>query len=282
MSKLQDLSSHLKKIIPINKISVSLMLLCSILLIWGGIRACTGLPTAPRSHVYVIARDPTWYPLNLMGKEKTLVAFSNDLLLTIAKRRDVRIEVIDVSSNFLFQGLNDKNYGAVLSSLTPNPVNKQDYNFSEPFFFVGPVLIVPANSDIKSLQATSGLVIGVRRSDSLVFDTTKYNAYYKPYDAITMAFNDLQHNRIDGIILPAIQANNYIDAFNKERFKIVTFPFDDQSVRIVARRTYLSDFLIEEFNAGLHEMIKDGTYRTLCDKWGLMNLMNSKKDEGFE
>lgn len=274
MNKLHDLFAQLKKTVPTNKISLSLMAVCSIFLIWGGIRACSAVPIIARSHIYIIARDPSWYPLNLMGKEKTLLAFTSDLLLAIAKRRAVKIEIIDVSSGSLFQGLNEKKYGAIISSLAPNPLNNQHYNFSNPFFLIGPVLIVPKDIDITSFHDRGGLVIGVRRTDNVAFDTTKYNAYYKPYDTMTMAFDDLQRNRIDGIILPILQASNYIDAFHKGDFKMISFPTDDQGLRIVARRTYLSDFLIEEFNKGVQELIDDGTYRSLCAKWGLVNLMN--------
>lgn len=271
MSKIKDIIKQVKKTIPINKISLSLMALCMLFLIWGGIRACTRSPIIARTHLYVIARDPTWYPLNLMGKEKTVLAFTSDLLLTIAKRRMVKIEVISVSSNYLFEGLNEKDYGAVISSLPPNALNNQFYNFSNPFFYVGPVLIVPNNSDINSLDGMNRRVIGVRRDASVSFNITQYNAYYKPYDSMTMAFDDLYSDRIDGIILPVMQAYTYIDTFHKGRFKVVTSPLDDQGLRLVTRQTYLSEFLIEEFNQGLQELIDDGTYQALCDKWGLIN-----------
>ncbi len=280
MSKIQDLLGHVKKTIPINKISVTLMVICSLLLIWGGVRACSKAPLMARTHLYVIARDPTWYPLNLMGKDKTVLAFTSDLLSTIAKRRDVRIELINVSSNYLFEGLNEKDYGSVISSLTPNPLNNQYYNFSNPFFFVGPVLIVPADSDIDSLTAMHNRVIGVRRDANVNFNITKYDAYYKPYDSMTMAFEDLYRDRIDGIILPVLQAYTYIDTFHKGRFKVVTSPLDDQGLRLVSRQTYLSEFLIEEFNAGFQELIDDGTYQALCNKWGLINPLSigNKRD----
>lgn len=280
MSKLQELLGQVKKTIPINKISVTLMVICSLLLIWGGIRACTKAPLVARTHLYVIARDPTWYPLNLMGKDKTVLAFTSDLLNTIAKRQDVRIEVVDVSSNYLLEGLNEKEYGAVMSSLSPNALNNQYYNFSNPFFFVGPVLIVPADSDITSLTKMDNRVIGVRRDANVSFNITKYNAYYKPYDSMTMAFEDLYRDRIDGIILPVLQAYTYIDTFHKGRFKVVTSPLDDKGLRLVARKTYLSDFLIGEFNTGLQELIDDGTYQALCNKWGLVNPLSIRKNNG--
>ncbi|MEM1282617.1 MAG: transporter substrate-binding domain-containing protein [Chlamydiota bacterium] len=277
MSKLKDLLDQVKKIIPINKISISLMAVCTLILIWGGIRACTQAPLVPRTHLYVIARDPTWYPLNLMGKEKTVLAFTSDLLTTIAKRQNLRIELVNVSSNYLFEGLSEKEYAALISSLAPSALNNQYYNFSNPFFFVGPVLIVPADSEIESLKGMTNRIIGVRRDGNVNFNITKYNAYYKPYDSMTMAFEDLYRDRIDGIILPVLQAYTYIDTFHKGRFKVVTSPLDDQGLRLVARQTYLSDFLIEEFDTGLQEIIEDGTYQALCNKWGLINPLSIQR-----
>lgn len=271
MNKLEEIFQQLKKTVPINRVSIALMTVCSLLLIWGGVRACSG-PTIPsKSHLFLIARDPSWYPLNLLGKEKTVQAFTSDLILTIAKNRGVRIELKNVSSNYLFEGLNEEEYNAILSSLQPNALNNQYYNFSNPFFFVGPVLIVPEKSNIKTLTGMSDNTIGITRGSELSYNLTKYNAYYKPYDNLTVAFEDLTRDRIDGIILPVLKAYSYIETFHKGKFKVITSPLDDKGLRIVARKSLHSEFLIEEFDKGLQEIIQDGTYQALCDKWGLIN-----------
>lgn len=283
MIDFQELYSKLGKSVPINRVSLSLMLLSLLLLLFGGIRACSRSEREiARAHLYLIARDPTWYPLDLMGKEKSMLAFTSDLILTIAKRRQVKLEIINVSSNYLLEGLKEKEYGAVISSMPPTALSNKTYNFSTPFYTIGPVLIVPVDSTVQSLKEMKNSVIAVNRNADLTIDITDYNALYKPYDSMTKAFNDLYNGRIDGIILPVMQAYTYIDTFHKGRFKVITEPLNDEGLRLVTRQTLFAEFLITEFDEGLKEIISDGTYQTLCDKWGLVNPMqaiNSKEAE---
>lgn len=276
MADFHELYRKLSKSVPINRVSISLMLLCTLFLFWGGIRACSSSEREiARAHLYIVARDPTWYPLELMGKEKTMLAFTSDLILTIARKRKVKLEIINVSSNYLIEGLKEGDYGAVISSISPDSYNNRTFNFSDPFYTLGPVLIVPMSSTIDSINEMNSRVIAVPRNADLSIDITAYNGYYKPYDSLTSAFDDLYRGRIDGVILPVMQAYTYIDAFHKGRFKVVTSPLDDKGLRLVTRQTRFAEFLITEFNEGLREIIEDGTYQTLCDKWGLVNPMQS-------
>ncbi|MEC7839521.1 MAG: transporter substrate-binding domain-containing protein [Chlamydiota bacterium] len=268
---------QLSQIIPLNKTSSVLITLCLLLLIWGGIRSCSEPTGFDRSRTFTIARDPSWYPLNLMGKEKNVLAFTNDLILTIAKRRNVRIQLMSVGSNSLFNGLNDEEYDAVISSLVPNAINNRIYNFSHTFFLVGPVLIVPKNFDFKSMDNMSNKIIGIDRNLDSSFKYTKYKIYYKPYENMTMAFNDLYEERIDGIFMPVLQAFTYTNTFHKGEFKIVTPPLSRQGLRLVTRQTEASSYVITEFNIGLQEMIDDGSYGDLCKKWGITNPFDYSK-----
>lgn len=276
--KFDEFIKQLKKVVPLNKFSISLMLVCVAVLVWGGIRACTGLNGPDPNQLYRIARDPTWYPLNLMGKEKNVLAFSNDLMLTIAKRQKVRLELVSVDSGDLFEGLDRKDYNAVLSSLTPNVLNSRQYTFSDPFFLVGPVLVVPSDSKIKSLSEMQNKIIGIRSDAPVALSITKYPVYYKTYTSMSDAFKDLHMNRIDGMLLPLLQADTYINTFHHSEFKVVGTPLTDEGLRLIARKTALSEYLLDTFDAGLKEIMADGTYSALMKKWGLVEPIKPEID----
>jgi len=262
---------QLIQLIPFNKTSGILITLCTLLLVWGGVRSCTSPASFDKSKTFTIARDPSWYPLSLMGKEKNVLAFTNDLILMIAKKRGVRIQLQSVGPNNLFGGLEDGEYEAIITSLIPNAINNRIYNFSDTFFLVGAVLIVPKDFTFTSMDNMSNKIIGINRDPVSSFKYSKYKMYYKPYDNMTEAFNDLYQARIDGIFMPVLEASIYTEAFHKGAFKIVTPPLSRHGLRLVARQTLLSQFVIEEFNIGLIELIEDGTYGDLCKKWGITN-----------
>jgi len=268
--KIDELFKQIKKVIPLNKISVSLILVCVFFLVWGGFRACSAPRGPDPDQLYRIGRDPTWYPLNLMGKEKNVLAFSNDLLLTIAKRQKIRLELVGVNSSVLFEGLDRDEFQGVISSMMPNVLNNRRYDFSEPFFLVGPVLIVREDSNIKSLEEMKDRIIGIKSDVPVSLSISKYPVYYKSYSSMTDAFNDLIQKRIDGMLMPILQADTYINTFHHNEFKVVTPPLTDEGLRLITRKNPIAEYLLDQFNEGLHQMYKDGAYAALLKKWDLV------------
>lgn len=273
----EKLFNDAKKIMSLNKNSVLIMLFLLILIIGGGIRSCNRSTTVDLTKTFVIARDPSWYPLNLMGKNQNVLAFTNDLLLTIAKEKGVRLELLSISSNRLDLGLDSGDYDGIITSLMPDPQNNRYYNFSSTLFFVGPVLVVPIDSKVTSIEQMSNKIVGIPSNLEISVDLNKFTAIFKPYINIRTAFTDLMQNHLDGIILPVMQAYNFIEAFHKGLFKIVSGPLTDQGLRIVTLQTIRSEFVIKEFNDGLNRLIENGTYDALCKKWGLVNPFTMEK-----
>ena len=74
------------------------------------------------SEVYRIGRDQSWYPLNLMGKDKYLTAFSDDLLAAIGEEEGVRFLMGGSDSFNLQEELESDIYDGVLSSLQPTRI----------------------------------------------------------------------------------------------------------------------------------------------------------------
>lgn len=245
---------------------------------WMTVMGCTG-HRALDHKVFRIGRDASWYPLQLSGKEKNLVAFTNELLLAIAKDQEFHFEIQDVRSHTLFEELERGDYDAVFSSLMPNALNRERYEFSDPFFLVGPVLVVLANSPITSLADMDGKIIGVGRGTSLVFNINQYqnllvtpfnpNLLITPYNKTTTALDDLLNDKIDGVIMGLVTAYTQSHSYRAGQIKVIYPPLTDEGLRLVAKHSIASTYLLSKFNDGLKKMKEDGTYQNLLDKWGL-------------
>jgi polar amino acid transport system substrate-binding protein len=268
MSSIGDQIKKIKGLVPLTKRNVIILILLAIFLVWGGARSCSRINGLDPSKVFVIARDQNWYPLNLMGKEKAILAFSNEILLAIAKKEGLKLELVTVSADSLFANLEKGKYDAILSALTPSDFNKNSFAFSDPFLFIGPVLVVPANSTITSLSQLNKKIIGVRRGAHIVFDISEYDILFTPYDNMNTAFSDLEKGRLAGIIMPALQAQHFILS-KGGKAKVVSTPLTNEGLRIVAKPGTHSDILIEKYNHGLKELKEEGTYDKLLHKWGL-------------
>jgi len=245
--------------------------------IWLIFRACSAGPFG-ENKVYHIGRDSTWYPLDLRGKEKNMVGFANDMMQAIATNQGFRAYVFEVGPNALFDGLNIGNYDAVLSSLTPNSINRRRYGFSYLFYSLGPVLVVPVDSNARTLEDMAGKIIGVESGALQVFHIQEPpDVVIIPYRTAAQALEKLDNNEIDGVILDALRAHVFTDGFYAGRLKVPSSPLTDKGLRLVTRNIPKSLLLVSQFNEGLKAIKKSGVFSELVKKWDLIDTEGSQK-----
>lgn len=222
--------------------------------------------------VYTIARDTSWYPMRLMGKEKNLLGFADELLFEIGKSEKFGIQFVTASSNTLFTQLNDKKYDAILTSIPLSSRQKEYYEVSQPIYLTGPVLLVHVNSEVHDLDELENQVIGVELGASVVFDLEHYpDLIISPYENILFALENLSNGQIDGVIMGLVPASVYTNSFYRGKLKIATAPMTKQGIRLVTLRTPEGTTLVEEFNEGLESLRSETEYQSLLRKWGLVD-----------
>jgi len=221
--------------------------------------------------VYTVARDPSWYPLSLLSKEKNVLAFSDDVLMEVARIEGFKVSTIATNSNAIEPGLDKGSFDAVMTTLTPNAYRRDKYEFSDPYFFAGPVLVVPKESECRSFAEAGGLRIGVRRAALEVYNVqVKNDADFRFYDSIFVALYAMLRGELDGIIMDLVPAYSFSKGVFRDQIEIVGEPLTMAGIRLVASRENAPK-LVSRFNKGLNKLKKDGTYHRLLEKWGLYN-----------
>lgn len=234
------------------------------------IKSCS---SPPPSKVYRIGRDLNWYPGRAMGKQNNLLAFLDDLIFLVANEENLHVELTSSFASNLFKGLDNHAFDAIVSSVLPTPVSREDYVFSDPIFLLGPVLIVPKNSKIATLTEMENKIIGIRSGSSVVFDVERFpNIDIISYDNVLIALDSLTRGNIDGVILDLIPAQIYVTSLYKNQLKIVTDPLTKEGLRLVAVKNPEGTHFIEIFNKGLKEAKTSQAYNALLKKWGLFNF----------
>ena len=221
--------------------------------------------------VYYIARDPNWYPLALLGKEKNVLAFSDDLLMEIAKIEGFEVSTIVTNSNSLEIGLDIGIFDAAMTTLKPTPFRQDKYCFSDPYFFSGPILVVPAESTASSLIDMDHKRVAVRTGALRVFQIdTHPEITFQFYDNIIHGLDSMLHGELDGVIMDLVPAYGFSQGVYRGRIKVVGAPLTTAGIRLVANREKAPQ-LVMYFNRGLKELEENGVYRQLLEKWGLVN-----------
>ncbi|NGX26425.1 MAG: Arginine-binding extracellular protein ArtP [Chlamydiae bacterium] len=222
-----------------------------------------------KSATYEIGIDPYWYPLQLAGQEKNVLAFSIEMLTRIAKKEGLEMAVQRMSWDNLLWGLKQHKYNAVLSSLRPYAFYEKQFSFSDVYLFTGPVLVVLKESAIRSLEDLKGKEVAVIRGSSaaLLLQTTP-GIILQGYDSIPIALEALEKQDVNAAALEVLVAQNYVRDIYSETMKMLCSPLSNEGLRLVSL-FHDSPKLMERFNKGLIALKKSGEYERLLEKWGL-------------
>ncbi len=222
-----------------------------------------------KGKTYRIGIDPSFYGAPVAGKEAKVFAFSKELLRAISHEEGLFFESVTMSWDNLIYGLKNDQYDAMLSSISPRINLMKTYNFSEPFLYIGPVLVVKKDMKVSSVKHLQGKEISVESMHQEVLLIEKYpgvNVHY--YYSIPDAFEEIVTDQIDGILIDYLQATSYIRNLYREKVKIATPPLNDLGLRLVTLNGEEKE-LLEAFNRGLDKLRDNGTYEKLLKKWEL-------------
>ena len=220
-----------------------------------------------------IGQDSRWATLNLMGKERNLTAFNNELLSSIAKLENFNIRIEITSAADLISDLEEGTLQGALTSVQPSYLNEENLIFSNPYFHIGPVLIIPSTAPIEGWNDKRKKIIGIPLYSPILTSLEEDSTIQtKIYDDILHALSDLSDHKIDGAIFPAIPAKTYVRTFYRHELKIATLPLTDEAIRLTALKNEKGIMLIELFNKGLAALKKDETYDKFLDRWSLINV----------
>jgi len=222
-----------------------------------------------------IGIDETWYPLKLHDKEKYVSAFSEDLLQKIAAQQHFSVQIVQIGSENHLADLDNGEYEGILSSLILQQENIEKYISSNPYYLLGPVLVVSNSSGIKSLNDLKGKTIGLINRSEPIEALEKHSSIrfvYYSYNDRSKLIDDVSNKVIDGMVLDVIPAYEYTrDGIYRDQLKIASKPLTNEGLRLIAKNNPESKKLIEHFNEGLKAMKKNDIYSQLLLKWELVD-----------
>ena len=173
----------------------------------------------------------------------------------------------------IIQGLLAKKYDAIIGSMTITDERKKTVSFSNPYYRSGSqVFISGKNQTIKSLEDLKGKKIGVVKASPYGDSARKLTDKDKviEYDSDLTALMDLPTGRLDAVITDQMVGFRVI----KEKAIDIKdigdlISQDDQAIAV--RKD--NPALLEKLNKALDEIIKDGTYDRISEKWFGRNIL---------
>lgn len=177
----------------------------------------------------------------------------------------------------IMQGLLGDKYDAIIGSMAYTKERAKQANFTEPYYYSGGMIFVSKdNMDIKTEDDVKGKKIGVVSQSTYEKPAQGLSDNIQYYSSDVVALKDLTvKGRLDAVITADIVGFEAID--NGFEIKEVGQPLWVEQPSIAVKPE--NDALREAIDEALAEMIEDGTYDEISQKWFDRNLLDLDLDK---
>lgn len=205
-------------------------------------------------------------PFNFILEDGSADGFDVDVAKEIASRMGKKLEYVTTSWDGIIEGLRAGRYDGVLGSMAITPARLEVVDFSEPYYFSGPQLIVRKDSGLKSIKdfddsRTVALVTGTTFENDAVIADVKA----KLYEDDNQTLLELINSRVDGVLTDRIVG---LSAMAKMRggdeLTTAGSVLRTESMGIALKK---DSPLTPKINVILSNMRADGTMKKISEKW---------------
>ncbi|MDE3055925.1 MAG: transporter substrate-binding domain-containing protein [Verrucomicrobiota bacterium] len=227
------------------------------------LQGCSG----PQMETVRVGVDSTWYPIDFAEETSYVNGFIQELLLEISKESSLQFIQVTANSDSLYEGVQKGNYSTLISSLLPSDETLSRYGFSDLLLPLGPVLIVPAFSSVRSLEEMHGQMVGTLLNDPALQLLIPYPTLQaRPiYTSARELLSALEKREIDGALLSYIPAVQYVRDLFQGRLTIATPPLTPAGLRLITPK---DDLVLFQFNKAFHRLQREGKWQALLVQWG--------------
>lgn len=211
-------------------------------------------------------------PLGFIEPDGNIAGYDIDLAKEVCKRLGYKFEAKPIDWDLKEKELNSKKIDCIWNGMSITEYRKDAMSMTEPYLNNEQVLVVRADSNIKTLADAAGKVIGVQKysmADDAINDNEEFAdslAYVIPYEDNLNALYALSWGDLDGVVMDSILAHHEI-ATGKMKFVIADGTLSSEYYGIAFRKDAEGEKLRDDVWKTLNEMAADGTIARISTKW---------------
>ena len=217
----------------------------------------------------VIGLDDHFPPMGFRDEKNTLVGFDIDLAREAAKRLGMEVEFKPIDWSAKESELNGKRIDALWNGLTITEERKKNIGFTSPYLENRQIVVVGANSAVKTKADLAGKVVGVQDGSSAVDAVQKdpvggsIKELKKFADNVT-ALMDLTAGRLDAIVVDEV-VGRYYTAKKPGEYVVLEEHFGTEEYGVGTRKDDTE--LLARLQKAMDEMKKDGAAARISTQW---------------
>ncbi|MEE4690036.1 ABC transporter substrate-binding protein [Pseudomonas alliivorans] len=217
--------------------------------------------------------EAAYPPFNNKDASGQVVGFDYEIGQALCAKLKAECQVVTSDWDGIIPALNAQKFDFLISSLSITDERKQVVDFTDPYYSNKLQFIAPKTTSIdvssidKAKESLEGKAVGAQRStlaatwleDKLgILDA-------KLYDTQENAFLDLVSGRIDAMLADKYVSYEWLKSDAGKNFEFKGEPVEqNDKIGIAVRK---GDPLRERLNTALKEIIADGTYKKINDKY---------------
>ncbi|WP_458863184.1 transporter substrate-binding domain-containing protein [Acidaminobacterium chupaoyuni] len=231
-----------------------------------------------------VATPGTYKPFTIYDEStKEWSGFEIELWRAIGEKTGYKVEFVRLDNPATFAELDLNRVDTVAKQISITPARKEKYDFTQPFFFSPYCLTVGKdNNEIKTWADMTGKTIALAEGSAM----NEYVAALDPdnkvkksvYESSGIILQEVSDGRADAcpyayLVLPYFLESNpelklkSVDIENPIYTEVNAYPF---------ARTDRGNTLRELTDKTLTEMMDDGSYKELCEKWFKLDVMKTQ------
>ena len=214
----------------------------------------------------IIGTEGTYAPFTFHDTNGKLTGFDVEVAEEVAKHLGVKAEFKETQWDAMFAGLDAKRFDMVANQVGIRPDRQKKYDFSDPYITSAAVLIASKDNDkVKSFADMKGLNSAQSLTSNYADIAKKNGANLVGVDGFQQAVELLAQKRVDVTVNDKIAFLDYTKQKPDAPIKIVATADDASSSGFMFRKK--NDSLVDAVNKALKDMVDDGTYKKISEKW---------------
>ncbi|WP_400243086.1 amino acid ABC transporter substrate-binding protein [Niallia sp. JL1B1071] len=213
----------------------------------------------------VVGTEGTYPPFTFHDNTGKLTGFDVEIAQEVAKRLGVEAEFMETQWDAMFAGLDAKRFDMVANQVGIRDDRKEKYSFSDPYISSAAVLITRGDSDVKSFEDIKGLKSAQSLTSNYAEIAKSNGAEIVGVDGFNQAIELLNAKRVDITINDKLSFLDFKKQKPDTKVVIADTAEDVSQSGLMFRQG--NDTLVEAVNKALQEMIDDGTYKSISEKW---------------
>ena len=205
------------------------------------------------------------YPPFEQGKPGEYTGFDVELMEAIGEKIGREVEFQDTSFETIFRDVGQGKFEAVASAATITPEREKEVAFSDPYYLSEQAVVVKEGSEITGLADLEGKTVAAQQGTTgLALGKKEANAgELRPYPEGPDAINALKAGTVEAVIIDQPVAQHAVE--EEGGIEIAESVPTEESYGFALAKDNTQ--LLKEINKGLAEVVEDGTYTTIYEKW---------------